>query len=164
MPVPSADQVIPVVNRAMCHFDTIVFSRDWHESDHCSFGMPPEFRDGSWPPHCVQDSPGAEFPGSMRVPLDALLISKGETEESYSAFGQTGLKEQLRAKRITRIFIAGLATDYCVRATAIDGVRAGFDTWLVTDGCRGVSPESTQAALAEMEAVGVHFCRSEDCE
>lgn len=164
LPVLGGDQVVPVINRAMCHFDTIVFSRDWHESGHCSFSANPEFRDGSWPPHCLQDTPGAEFHGSLRVPLDALLISKAEIEESYSAFDRTGLAEQLRAKHIQRIFVAGLATDYCVRATALDGMREGFETWLITDGCRGVSPETTKAALAEMENAGVHLCRSEEFE
>jgi len=161
LPVPGSDLVVPVINRAMCHFDMIVFSRDWHESGHCSFSAQPKFRDGSWPPHCVQDTPGSEFHGSLRVPLDALLISKAEIEESYSAFDRTGLAEQLRAKRIARIFVTGLATDYCVRATALDGIREGFDTFLITDGCRGVSPEATQAALDEMVAAGVNLCHSE---
>ncbi len=162
--VLGGDGVVPAINRAMCHFDTIAFSRDWHESDHISFSDTPQFKDGSWPPHCVQDTPGAEFHGSLRVPLDAMLIDKAMVEECYSAFGGTTLERQLRAKKIIRVFVSGLATDYCVFHTASDAVRAGFETWLLTDACRGVRPETTEAALQELAAMGVQTCKSGDLE
>ena len=162
LPILGGDQVVHPINVIMRHFDHLVFSRDWHESGHCSFGDPPEFRDGSWPAHCVQDTPGAEFHGSLRVPLDAHVVSKGETVECYSAFQGTDLAQWFRAKGIQRVFVAGLATDYCVKSTALDARKEGFEAWLIEDACRGVAPETTQAALQEMEAAGVLVCRSGD--
>ncbi|HEX73456.1 MAG TPA: nicotinamidase [Candidatus Hydrogenedentes bacterium] len=162
--VPNGDTVVSPINRIMEMFDHLVFSRDWHPRDHCSFSDAPEFCDGSWPQHCVQNSPGAEFHGSLRVPLDAIFVNKGEEpdKEAYSAFSEGTLAETLRARGVTRVFIAGLATDYCVKSTALDAVRAGFETVLLLDACRGVAPESTEAALEEMKAAGVFICKSGD--
>lgn len=164
LPVPGGSNVVSPINQAMCFFDHIVFTRDWHETDHCSFGYPPEFKDGSWPPHCVQDTPGAEFHGSLRVPLDALVVDKGQTEENYEAFSCSNLAERLRAKGIRRIFVAGLATDYCVKATALAAVQKGFETCLIADACCGIAPGTTEAAVREMEAAGIRLCRSGELE
>ncbi len=162
--VPNGDAVVSPINRIMEQFSLLVFSRDWHPRDHCSFSQMPEFRDGSWPQHCVQNSPGAEFHGSLRVPLDAIFINKGEApeKEAYSAFSEGTLAETLRARGVKRVFIAGLATDYCVKFTALDAVRAGFETVLLLDACRGVAPESTEAAIEEMKAAGVFICQTGD--
>lgn len=162
--VCGGDQVVSPINRVMGPFDHLVFSRDWHPRDHCSFSDAPEFRDGSWPEHCVQDSPGAEFHGDLRVPLDAIFVYKAThaEKESYSAFDETGLADTLRRRGVNRVFIAGLATDYCVKTTALEALREGFEVVVIEDGCRGVAKETTEAALEEMKAAGVRFCRSGD--
>lgn len=159
LPVPQGERVSGPLNAAMLKFDTIVLTRDWHPADHCSFSDAPEFKDGSWPPHCVQDSPGAEFHGDLHVPLDAIVVSKGTAAdtEAYSGFQETGLAEKLRARGITRVFVGGLATDYCVRATVLDARREGFAVCLLQDACRGVAEDTTSAALAQMRAAGVEF-------
>jgi len=164
--VPGGDGVVPPINRIMGRFDHLVFSRDWHPQDHCSFSDHPEFRDGSWPPHCVQDSPGADFHGSLRVPLDAVFIYKGTDPdtEAYSAFSGTPLAEELRRRNITRLFITGLATDYCVKFTTLDALDLGFEVVVVTDGCRGIAEESIKAALEEIQRRGAVLVRSGDFE
>lgn len=161
LPVPGGEGVVRVINTLQMKFHRLFFTRDWHPQDHCSFSDEPAFTDQSWPVHCVQDSPGAEFHGNLHVPSDAIIISKGTdpATEAYSGFQGTDLEVRLRAAGVTRVFVAGLATDYCVRATALDAVRAGFETVLVEDGCRGVNEDSTITALSEMRAAGVAFHR-----
>lgn len=164
LPVSNGDAVVAPINRIMEQFSHIVFSRDWHPQDHCSFSDTPEFRDGSWPPHCVQDSPGAEFHGSLRVPLDAIFINKAATpgKDAYSVFSEETLAQTLRQRGVTRIFIAGLATDYCVKFTALDALQAGFKAVVLLDACRGISTDSVEAALEEMKAAGVFLCQTGD--
>lgn len=165
--VRDGDLVVSAINRIVNKFHRVVFSRDWHPQDHCSFAEEPEFRDMSWPEHCVQHSPGAEFHGSLIVPLDALVVSKGEDpeREAYSAFaGTPDLAAQLRDWGVTRVFVCGLATDYCVKHTVLDALGAGFRTALVPDACRGVDlPEgSATAAIEEMRAAGATLAPSGD--
>ena len=164
MAVPEGDAVVPVVNRLIDKFDHLVYSRDWHPSDHTSFSDDPEYRDGSWPPHCVQNSPGAEFHPNLRVPSDALVVDKATDPEveAYSAFGGTGLALDLKNSGVTRVFITGLATDYCVKSTALDAVDAGFEAVLIEDGVRGISEDTARAALAEMERAGVRRTSSQE--
>lgn len=165
--VPGGDGVIPAINRIADRFDHLIFSRDWHPQDHCSFSGQPEYRDGSWPPHCVQDSPGAEFHGDLRVPLDALFIEKATEpdKEAYSAFqGTPDLMEELQNRQIRRLFIAGLATDYCVLFTAMDAIRAGLEVVVVKDGCRGISDTSSAEALEQMAQAGATVIQSGDLE
>lgn len=166
LPVPQGERVSGPLNRAVLKFETIVLTRYWHPPDHCSFSDAPEFRDGSWPAHCVQDSPGAEFHGELHAPLDAIVISKGDhpDHEAYSGFQDTGLAEKLRARGITRVYIGGLATDYCVKATALDAIAAGFETWVFEDAIRGVGEETTRTALAELRAAGVQFTSTGELE
>lgn len=168
LPVAGGPAIVRVINRLVFVFDRVVFTRDWHPQDHCSFGDPPEFRDGSWPEHCVADTPGAAFHGDLHVPVDAPIISKAtqSDEEVYSGFAGVELKEELDAMGVTRIFVCGLATDYCVKATALDGVRHGFDVVLIEDACRGVGVEdgSVARALDEMKQAGVTLCNSEDVQ
>ena len=164
LPVLGGEGVVRVINPLQMKFDKLYFTRDWHPQDHCSFSDEPTFTDKSWPPHCVQDSPGAEFHGDLHVPSDAAIISKGmdAEQEAYSGFEGTDLAEQLRADGVTRVYVAGLATDYCVKATALDALQEGFETLLVEDGCRGVNDETSAQALAEMRAAGVIFCKGGD--
>ncbi|MBP8128996.1 MAG: nicotinamidase [Candidatus Hydrogenedentes bacterium] len=167
LPVTDGHLVARAINRIMPKFHRVVLSRDWHPRDHCSFSETPEYRDGSWPEHCVADSPGAEFIGDLMLPMDALIVSKGmdHEREAYSAFdGEPPLADRLHAWGIHRVFIAGLATDYCVRATALDAIRFGFQACLLQDGCRGVARETAEAALEELRAAGVRMTHSGDFE
>ena len=166
--VDEGAHVVPVINGLMPLFQIIVATRDWHPEDHCSFGDPPEFVDGSWPAHCVANSPGAEFHGDLELPGDAIIVDKGTDpeKEAYSGFSETSLAEQLCARGIERIFICGLATEYCVQQTAIDGLRNGFKVVLVENACRGINfpPGSAARAVEEMKAAGVEVHWSRDLE
>lgn len=167
LPVPDATLVVRPINLIVHKFDRVVFSRDWHPRDHISFSDTPEFRDGSWPEHCVENTPGAEFHGDLMVPMDAPVIDKGTdpAQEAYSAFqGTVSLLDTLKGWGVTRVFIAGLATDFCVRATALDARSHGFETWLVTDAVRGVTPEGSRAAIAEMREAGVRTVTAGEIE
>ena len=165
LPVNDGKLVVPVINLLEPLFERIVFTRDWHPSDHCSFADEPEFVDGSWPVHCVQDTPGAEFIGDLHVPVDALIVSKATQadKEAYSNFEGTDLLDILTVRDVRRVFICGLATDYCVKATALDARKNGFDTLVVLDACRGIdSPRGSVAeALDQMRQAGVTLCQSE---
>ena len=160
--VPQGETVVSPINRIMGKFEHIVFSRDWHPADHCSFSDTPEFRDGSWPPHCIQDTPGAEFRGDLRVPLDAYFILKGTDPliEQYSAFSEPGLTEWLRRRGVKQVFIAGLTMEYCVRCTALDALKQDFGVWVVADAVLAVAVDAGKAAMEELHKAGVQFLRS----
>ena len=160
--VPRGEAVVSPINRIMGKFEHIVFSRDWHPEDHCSFSDSPEFRDGSWPRHCIQDTPGAEFRGDLRVPLDAYFIEKGTDSnvEQYSAFSVPGLAEWLRRRGVTQVFIAGLTMEYCVYHSALDALKEGFSVWVVADAVQAVAAEAGKSAMEELHKAGVQFLRS----
>jgi nicotinamidase/pyrazinamidase len=159
LPVAGGDEVIPVINNIVPMFGRWIYTRDWHPAGHVSFSTDPRFRDGSWPAHAVQGTPGAEWCSDLDMPMNAILVSKGDDpgREAYSGFqvDRLDLAEFLRLRKVERIFVTGLATDYCVRQTALDARAAGFTVYLVEDAVRGVAPETTAQALAEMEAAGV---------
>jgi nicotinamidase/pyrazinamidase len=156
--VPDADAVVPVANRwierARARQVPVIASRDWHPPDHVSFRE----RGGPWPPHCVQGSPGAEFHPGLRVPADALVVSKGSEpdHDAYSDFDGTALAERLRALGVERLFVGGLALEYCVRATVLDALAAGFAVHLLIDATRALEahPGDAETALAEMTRAG----------
>ena len=160
--VAAGDAVLEPLNRCIDAFERrglpIVATRDWHPPNHCSF----QARGGPWPPHCVAGTPGAEFAPGLSLPRGARIVSKAtrSDEEAYSAFQGTGLGVQLRELGCTRVFIGGLATDYCVRATALDARAAGFDVVVLADAVRSVDvePGDGQRALEEMSAHGVRLC------
>jgi nicotinamidase/pyrazinamidase len=158
LPVPDGDEVIPVINRIIPFFGRWIYTRDWHPADHASFSASPEYRDGSWPPHCVQGTPGADWCGALDMPMNAILVSKGDDleREAYSGFqvDRLDLAEFLKLRKVERLFITGLATEYCVRQTVLDACAAGFTVYLVEDAVRGISPEGSARALTEMEAAG----------
>ncbi len=162
LPVPEGENVVAPINRIMGKFDYVAFSQDWHPETHLSFSFAPEYRDGSWPEHCVQDTPGAEFRGDLRVPLDSIFVKKGTEpgREAYSAFDGTGLAETLRSRQVKRVFITGLALDYCVKATALDALREGFQVCVVEDAVKSVTQAGKTAALEELRQAGVLFCAS----
>lgn len=157
--VEEGDRVVPEINRLLPLFRHSVFTRDWHPVNHVSFADAPEFRDGSWPPHCVQGTDGARFHPDLKVPDGALIASKGDDPalEAYSGFQATtvDLAAWLRERGVERVFVTGLATDYCVRATSLDALRAGFEVVLLEDAVRGVAPDTTRDALEELRHAGV---------
>ena len=138
----------------------LVFSRDWHPPDHCSFSE----NGAPWPRHCVAGTYGAEFPGALAVPDTARIVSKATQagEEAYSALQGTGLAATLRDQGVRRVFVGGLATDYCIRATVLDLLDAGFATILLLDAVRAVDlqPGDGENAIREMSAAGALLTRT----
>lgn len=164
--VSAGDRVIDPLNRAVLLFHQrglpIFFSRDWHPTQHCSF----KERNGPWPEHCVQNTPGAEFARDIMVPKEAIIISKGvlHDEEQYSTiYGRNSEWEELSRildrLGIKRIFIGGLATDYCVLNTVLDALKLGFEAYVFTDGiCAvNVNPGDEENALKQMTESGGHL-------
>jgi nicotinamidase/pyrazinamidase len=155
--VPDGDAVVEPVNALMDRFEFVVATRDWHPPDHGSFVE----QGGPWPPHCVQGTPGAELhPGLHSDGIDVIVDAGYEPElEGYSGFEQTDLERVLRAHGIDRVHVAGLALDYCVRATALDARRQGFDVVLHLDATRAIDAEAGDAerALEELRQAGVEI-------
>jgi nicotinamidase/pyrazinamidase len=155
--VPEGNAVVPVLNawiaKAVAGGAAVIASRDWHPVEHPSFSS----QGGPWPQHCLQDTPGAAFHKGLHLPHDTILVSKGTRfdKDQYSAFDETGLAIALRRRDIRRIWIGGLALDICVKATALDAVRAGFETHLIHQACRALSAASEKAALRQMQDAGV---------
>jgi nicotinamidase/pyrazinamidase len=149
--VPRGDEVVPALNGYIARFSAnklpIFATRDWHPRNHCSF----KAQGGPWPPHCVAESPGAGFASALRLTADVIVISKAMSAEqdAYSGFGGTDLAQRLRALNITRVFVGGLATDYCVLNTVLDALKHGFETMLLTDAIRAVNVQPDDGAKAE---------------
>jgi len=162
--VDGGDEVVPVLNALQLRFGVWVFTRDWHPANHCSFADPPLFEDGSWPSHCVANTPGAEFHPHLAVPEAGYIIDKGTdpNREAYSGFDNPTLAPWLREQGVTDLVIGGLATDYCVKATALGGIENGFTVAVVTDAVRAVSPETGEQALREMADAGVTLVTAGD--
>ncbi|HEX7344665.1 MAG TPA: nicotinamidase, partial [bacterium] len=140
LPVSDGLEVIPIINRLIPQFQHVFFTRDWHPADHLSFSEFPKYTDKSWPPHAVMDTPGAQLHDDLRLPETPRVINKGSDpqKEAYSAFQGTNLEQQLRKLDTQRLFICGLATDYCVKHTALDALNNKFKVILVEDAVRGV--------------------------
>jgi nicotinamidase/pyrazinamidase len=157
LPVPEGDRVVPPLNALLRGGGVLaVATRDWHPPDHCSFAS----RGGPWPVHCVAGTPGATFhPDLDLARIEHVITNKATTrdEEAYSGFQGTGLAALLRGRGVRRIFVGGLATDYCVKATALDGRKEGFEVYLLADAVRAVDvrPGDGDRAIAEMDAAGV---------
>jgi nicotinamidase/pyrazinamidase len=164
--VPRANEVIEPLNRALAAFAAlgapIVATRDWHPHDHCSFRA----QGGTWPAHCVADTPGAAFDGALHLPRDTKIISKATRPDAdaYSGFDQTDLEAWLRKCGVQRVVVGGLATDYCVRRTVEDALAAGFDVVVLEDAIRAVNvqPDDGAAALEAMVAGGAKRGASTD--
>lgn len=159
--VPRGDGVVPVINRLLGLSGwPIVATRDWHPADHCSFAP----QGGPWPPHCVADTPGAAFHPALETARIGEVVSKATRRdvEAYSGFQGTDLAARLAARGVRRVFVVGLATDYCVKATALDAKRAGLDVIVLTDATRGVEvhPGDCDAALDEMRQAGIRLAQS----
>jgi len=157
LPVAEAEAVVPRVNALIAAAERagalIVASRDWHPANHMSFMA----AGGPWPRHCVQHEHGALFHRALRLPSNALIVTKGDCIEAdqYSAFDSTGLAETLRRSAIGRVWICGLALDVCVKATALDSLAAGFMTILALSATAPVTPQGGAAALELMKRAGV---------
>lgn len=164
--VPDGDRVVPVLNRHIERFTAaggpVFASRDWHPPKTRHF----QTQGGPWPPHCVRESEGAAFHPELRLPEDVIVITKGTDprDDGYSAFegddrNGLSLATALREHGVETLYIGGLATDYCVRATALDARKHGFDTVLLTDAIAGIDMEAgdVDRALREMRAAGVSF-------
>ncbi len=156
--VPNGDTVIAPLNAAIAAFEAkgqpIIATRDWHPQDHVSFAA----RGGPWPPHCMAGTSGAAFSTALKLPRDAIIISKADTPDvdAYSGFQGTELAALLRAKGVKRLLVGGLATDYCVLNTVLDGLAAGFEVVLLEEAMRAVEVQAGDgaAALARMYAAG----------
>jgi nicotinamidase/pyrazinamidase len=176
LPVPRGDDVVPVINRLAARFANIVLTQDWHPHHHFSFASThpgkqpydlvaaPYGPQILWPDHCVQETEGAQFHGALRVPQAAMILRKGfhRTIDSYSAFYEndrrtpTGLIGYLRERSLTRVVLAGLAFDFCVRYSAEDAQRAGFSVFVIEDACRSIDVDgSAQATRAALRNLGI---------
>ncbi len=159
LPIPEGHAVVPVLNRwieaARSRHIPVYASRDWHPRGHPSFRA----QGGPWPEHCVQDSEGAGFHPHLRLPADAIVVTKGTRfdHDQNSAFDDTGLAAHLRAGGVRRLFVGGLAGDVCVRATVLDALREGFAVRLLEAGTRAVTVRGGREALVEMLAAGARL-------
>ena len=181
--VKDGDQVVPVINRLAKGFANVVMTQDWHTPGHVSFASshggkkPFETIDLAygkqvlWPDHCVQGTDGASLSKDLSIPQAELIVRKGyhKDVDSYSAFTEadgkttTGLAAWLKARKLQRLFIAGLATDFCVAWTALDARKAGFDAYVIEDACRGIDTQGSLAkAWADMAKAGVKRIQSSD--
>jgi nicotinamidase/pyrazinamidase len=180
--VPRGDEVVPVANRVQPRFDLVVATQDWHPAGHGSFASThPGHRPGQlaelaglpqvlWSDHCVQGSAGAEFAPGLQMNRVEAIFRKGTDPriDSYSGFfdnghrKSTGLGDYLEGRGASELYVLGLATDYCVKLTALDARQLGFRTFLIEDGCRGVElqPGDSARAVEEMRAAGVEVVRS----
>jgi nicotinamidase/pyrazinamidase len=176
LPVPRGDEVVPVINALARRFANVVITQDWHTPGHVSFasshaGREPFDRVGLhygeqvlWPEHCVQGTSGADLHADLAIPHAQLVVRKGHHHhvDSYSAFVEadgkrpTGLAGYLRERGIRRIFLCGLATDFCVAWSALDARKAGFEVVVIEDACRAIDTGgSLAAAQRDMDAAGV---------
>jgi nicotinamidase/pyrazinamidase len=166
--VPKGARVVAPLNRSAKVFERrgspIFASRDWHPPTHCSFKQ----QGGPWPPHCVADTPGAQFADDLRLPAVTRIVSKATTpvRDSYSAFGGTDLEAQLRALGAKRLFVGGLATDYCVLQTVLDARAAGFEVVVLRDAIAAVDvqPGDGELALARMKEAGATFAETAELQ
>src|SRR5258708_11730280 len=158
--VPEGDKVVPVINGLMDSFPLVIASKDWHPKDTVHFKK--------WPPHCVQDTPGADFHPKLNASKIKKIFLKGtrNKDDGYSAFEATSadLTEFLKKEEVTDLYIVGLATDYCVKATALDADKVGFEAFVVEDAVAAVNknPGDGEKALREMAHAGITLIRSDE--
>jgi nicotinamidase/pyrazinamidase len=174
LPVPEGDRIAEPVNRLAEGFDLVVATRDWHPEDHGSFEgieVDPEKWDGTeppsiWPVHCVAGTEGAELHPSLEQANVDVIVDKGQDPNSqgYSGFQGTNLGELLRERGVDEVVVCGLATDYCVKNTALDARHDGFDVTVVEDAIRGVEVEEgdSERALEEMRASGARIATADE--
>lgn len=182
--VPQGDEVIEPINQLAARFPILIATQDWHPEHHGSFAANHPGKEVGdivelnglqqrlWPVHCVQGTPGAEFHPGLENIRAAHIVRKGTDAQvdSYSGFfdnnrqKSTGLAELLKQLGVSTVYIVGLATDYCVKFTALDAVQLGLRTYVIPEACRGVNlqPDDSDHALAEMQAAGVELISLDD--
>lgn len=164
--VAGGNEIIPLLNRYLAYFAAhqlpVFATRDWHPPDHCSF----QPQGGPWPPHCIAGSAGAAFSASLKLPAGTHIISKATARETeaYSGFRGTRFNELLQSLHVHRIFIGGLATEYCVRNTVNDALRLGYTAFILADAIQAINlqPQDGQHALQEMIHLGASPIRYEE--
>lgn len=179
--VDNGDTIVQGINQLALQFEIVVTTQDWHPADHGSFasrhpGAKP-FDTGTlsgrnqvlWPDHCVQNSRGAEFHPGLQVNARNFVKGTNPAADSYSGFfdddgASTGLDEYLKSKNVTQVYICGLASDYCVKFTALDALKQGYETIVLEDLCRGVNmnPDDSRKAFDELQASGASIGQSSD--
>jgi len=160
--VPEGDTIVEEINELLPKFDLIIFTKDWHDPEMNAFASQHEGKtpyqmyktaqgenDILWPDHCVKDTEGAEFHKNLdfsKCMKDFYIFKKGMKKEyhPYSAFGDTELKEFLDERKVKEVYICGLATDYCVKDTAVDSSLSGYDTYVIRDACKGINSDLTE--------------------
>jgi len=153
LPAPEGDKIIPVINNLSEHFDMVIASRDWHPVNSRHFD--------NWPPHCIKETAGANFPDGLSLARVTKEFRKGtgDKDDGYSAFEATNenLSDYLRKHLVSELYICGLTTEHCVKETAIDAARSGFETFVIKDAVSGVkaNPVDEEKAFHEMEENGV---------
>jgi nicotinamidase/pyrazinamidase len=183
LPTARGHAIVPVINQLAQRFENVVLTQDWHPRGHVSFASSHEGRQPFdivempygpqvlWPDHVVQGTPGAQFHADLDIPHAQLVIRKGYNRnvDSYSAFRMvdgvtmTGLAGYIRERNIGRIFVAGIATDYCVSGLALDANSLGFETLVIVDASAAVDEEGTgAAALEKMRSEGIALVKSAD--
>ncbi|MGB8325422.1 MAG: isochorismatase family protein [Candidatus Acidiferrum sp.] len=137
----------------------IVYTQDWHPAQHSSFRV----NGGPWPIHCVGGTAGAELMAPLRAEVGDIVVHKGVTVDGagYSGFEETGLAERLRKLGVERVYVSGIATEYCVRATALDALKGGFETLVISDLVRAVQPAETGKVIQELSDAGAKIVTSE---
>jgi len=180
--VANGNEIVPIINRIMPKFDLVIFTQDWHPANHKSFASQHEGKSEFqviklngidqvlWPDHCVQNTKGSEFHEDLKIPDNNFYIFKKGLDvevDSYSGFfdndkkSSTGLSEFLKEKCVTDVHICGLATDFCVKFTALDAINEKFNTILLSDVCRGLA-EDIKPILEEMIDSGVDVTTTEE--
>lgn len=180
LPVPGARDIIPIINRILPLFPVVVASQDWHPAEHGSFhvhhpgarpydkgclGGKPQVL---WPVHCIRGTRGADFVAGINVEYFQAIIRKGMDPDvdSYSVFydnhhrNPSGLKGYLKERHVKKIFLAGLALDYCVKYSALDALELTNEIYVIEDACRGVSPETISEAIRELRENHIHLMQS----
>jgi nicotinamidase/pyrazinamidase len=181
--VAGGDEIVPLINQLSKRFRNVVLTQDWHPADHISFASQHEGKapfdvvelpygpQVLWPDHCVQGTRGAEITADLNIPHAQLIIRKGYNRQidSYSGFEEadrettTGLAGYLNERDLGRLFVVGLALDFCVAWTAVDGAAAGFDVTVIEDAARAIdSNGSLQRALADLDTAGVQRVMSRE--
>lgn len=181
--VKNGNEIIPVINKIQNKFDLIVATQDWHPKEHKSFAVNNNKKPGEiiqlngknqimWPAHCIQETKGADFAKDLNITKIKKVFKKGTNIEidSYSGFfdnnhkKSTGLNEYLKRCNVSEVYITGLATDVCVKFTALDAVKLGFNTYVIEDACKGVNlnKEDVSKALTEMKSKGVNIIKSSE--
>jgi nicotinamidase/pyrazinamidase len=155
--IEKGDTVVPMLNNwiemAFSKSIPVYASRDWHPVNHTSF----KDQGGDWPPHCIQDTDGARFHPSLKLPDNSIVVTKGVRfdKDQLSVFDETGLADELRRRQVSHVWVGGLALDVCVRQSALDARRLGFQVSVLRQATRAVKPKETDDTLAQMQVEGI---------